>query len=274
MDLSKRFVTVALIALLVAGAGCAGLTGGDAGSDDDAEQYENATAVQEAATEQMQDVESYTFTMEMSMTSENMTMNSTSEGAADIADRRLRQNQTVTMQMQGQNMTVNSTSYMIGDTMYTSYDGGAWQTMNISEMPGGMSVDQMWNQSDTMEQQEALLNGSDVSFGDEKTTTVDGEEAYVVEIDIDEEEYMRVMNQQMMDDAQQQQQLGNVNYSQISITQYVDTDSMYVVRTEMSLEMTTNGETMRQEMTMTFDDFDEDVTIEAPVEDENASVAP
>lgn len=272
MDLSKRFVTVALIALLVAGAGCAGMTGGDAGSDD-AEQYENATAVQEAATEQMQDVESYTFTMEMSMTSENMTMNSTSQGAADIADRRLRQNQTVTMQMQGRNMTVNSTSYMIGDTMYTSYDGGAWRTMNISEMPGAMGVDEVWNQSDTMEQQEALLNGSEVSFGDEKTTTVDGQEVYVIEIDIDEEEYMEAMNQQMMDNAQQRQQLENVNYSEISITQYVATDSMYVVQTEMALEMTTDGETMRQEMTMTFDDFNEDVTIEAPVENETATAA-
>ena len=274
MDLSKRFVTVALIALLVAGAGCAGLSGGDVGGDDDAEQYENATAVQEAATERMQDVESYTFTMEMSMTSENMTMNSTSEGAADIADRRLRQNQTVTMRMQGQNMTINSSSYMIGDTMYTSYDGGAWQTMNLSEMPGAMGVDEMWNQSDTLEQQEDLMNGSEVSFGDEETTTVDGREVYVIEIDIDEEEYMEVMNQQMMDDAQRQQQMGDVNFTEISITQYVDTDSMYVVRTEMSLEMTTDGETMRQEMTMTFDDFDEEVTIEAPVEGENASVAP
>ena len=273
MDLSKRFVTVALVALLVAGAGCAGLTGGDAGSDDDAEQYENATAVQEAAMEQMQDVESYTFTMETSMTSENMTMNSTSEGAANIADRRLRQNQTVTMRMQGQNMTINSTSYMIGDTMYSSYDGGAWQTMNISNMPGGMSVDETWDQSDTMEQQEALLNGSNVSFGDEKTTTVDGREVYVIEIDIYEEEYMKVMDQQMMSNAQQQQQTGDINVSNISITQYVDTDSMYVVRTDMSLEMTTNGQTMNQEMTMTFDDFNEDVSIEAPVETGNATVA-
>lgn len=273
MDLSKRFVTVALVALLVAGAGCAGLTGGDTGGDDDAEQYENATAVQEAATAKMQDVESYTFTMEMSMDSDNMTMESTSEGAADIANRRLRQNQTITMQAQGQNMTINSTSYMIDDTMYSSYDGGAWQTMNISNMPGGMGVDEMWNQSDTMEQQEALLNGSDVSFGDEKTTTVDGTEVYVIKIDIDEEEYMEVMNQQTMSNAQQQQQMGDINVSNISITQYVDADSMYVVQTDMSLEMTTNGQTMNQEMTMTFDDFNEDVSIEAPVETGNATVA-
>ena len=270
MDLSKRFVTVALVALLVAGAGCAGLTGGDTAGDDGSTQYENASAVQEAATEKMQGVESYTFTMEMSMTSENMTMNSTSEGAADIANRRLRQNQTVTMQAQGRNMTINSTSYMIGDTMYSSYDGGAWQTMNLSNMPGGMGVDEMWNQSDTMEQQEALLNASNVSFGDEKTTTVDGEEAYVIEIDIDEEEYMNVMNQQMTSNAQQQQ-MGNV--SNISITQYVDADSMYVVRTEVDLEMTTNGQTTRQEMTMTFDSFNEDVSIEAPVQNGNATVA-
>ncbi|NHN48124.1 hypothetical protein G9464_11000 [Halostella sp. JP-L12] len=275
MDIPKRFVTVALIALLVAGAGCAGLTGGDAAGDDDgAEQYDNATAVQEAATEQMQDVESYTFTMEMSMVSDNMTMNSTSEGAADIADRRLRQNQTITMQTQGRNMTINSTSYMIGDTMYSSYDGGAWQTMNLSEMPGGMGVDDMWNQSDTMEQQEALLNGSEVSFGDEKTTTIDGQEVYVIEMDIDEEGFTNLTNQQMMSDAQQQQAMSDVNYSEISITQYVDTESMYVVKTEMSLEMTTNGQTMRQEMVMTFDNFNEDLTIEAPVDDANATVAP
>lgn len=275
MDIPKRFVTVALIALLVAGAGCAGLTGGDAAGDDDGtEQYDNATAVQEAATEQMQDVESYTFTMEMSMVSENMTMNSTSEGAADIADRRLRQNQTITMQTQGRNMTINSTSYMIGDTMYSSYDGGAWQTTNLSEMPGGMGVDDMWNQSDTMEQQEALLNGSEVSFGDEKTTTIDGQEVYVIEMDIDEEEFTNLTNQQMMSDAQQQQATSSVNYSEINITQYVDTESMYVVQTEMSLEMTTNGQTMRQEMVMTFDNFNEDLTIEAPVDDANATVAP
>jgi FlaG/FlaF family flagellin (archaellin) len=259
-----------LVALLVASAGCLGLgvVGDDANATTTTEEYDNATAVQQAAAEAMADVDTYTFTMEMSMESENLTMVSESEGAANVEQQRLRQNQTVEMSTpEGRNLTVNSSSYLIGETMYTSYEGQSWETMNISEMPTGMDADAVWNQSSQMRQQQQLLNASTVSFGDEKTTTIDGQEVYVIELDVDAEAFQNAM-MEGMNDGQMQQQMNqsDLQFDEISATQYVATDSMRIVQSEMTIEMTVNGQTMRQEMVMTFDNFNEDLTIEPPVE--------
>lgn len=266
----KRVTLVVLVALLVASAGCLGLgvVGDDADATTTTEEYDNATAVQQAAAEAMADVDTYTFTMEMTMESENLTMVSESEGAANVEQQRLRQNQTVEMSTpEGRNLTVNSSSYLVGETMYMSYEGQSWETMNISEMPTGMDADAMWNQSSQMRQQQQLLNASTVSFGDEETTTIDGQEVYVIELDVDAEAFQNA-TMEGMNDGQMQQQMNqsDLQYDEISATQYVATDSMRIVRTEMTVEMTVDGQTMRQEMVMTFDDFNEDVTIEPPVE--------
>jgi len=276
MKLRKRVALVALVALLVTGAGCLGF---GVGSDDEnaattTEEYDNATAVQQAAADAMADVDTYTFTMEMTMETENVTMVSESEGAADVEQQRLRQNQTVVMSTpERRNLTVNSSSYLIGDTMYMSYENRSWETMNVSEMPTGMDADAMWNQSSQMRQQQQLLNASSVSFGDEKTTTIDGQEAYVIELDVDEAAF-RNATMEGMSDGQMQRQMNrtDLRYDDISTTQYVATDSMRIIQTEMTVEMTVNGNAIRQEMVMTFDDFNEDVTIEPPVETNETAV--
>ncbi|WP_135533784.1 hypothetical protein [Halostella pelagica] len=269
MELRKRVALVALLALLVTGAGCIGQGASDSVADTTtpAEEYDNATAVQQAAAEAMADVDTYTFSMEMTMEADNITMASQSNGSADVEQQRLRQNQSVVMtSAQGQNITLNSSSYLIGDTMYISTEGQSWETRNLSEMAGPMDADTMWNQSSQVRQQQQLLNASDVSFGDEKTTTIDGQEVYVIVLDIDGEALMNATMQEMDSQMQQQMSRSGIQYDNISATQYVATDSMRIVKTEMTVDMTMDGRTMHQEMVMTFDNFNEDVTIEPPVE--------
>lgn len=276
MKTSKRIALVALTVLLVVGAGCLGASGGD-GSDGTTNgttnatdgEYENATAVRQAAADAMADVESYTFTMEMTMETEQATIRSESHGAADVERQRLRQNQSMVMSQQGRNVTLNASTVLVGDTMYISYEGQPWESTNLSEMPGATGSEDMWNQSSTLEQQQRLLNNSEVSFGENRTTTVNGQEAYVVVLDIDEGSLQEVMQGSS---TMQQTGTSQVEYRNVTVTQYVATDSMRVVRTEMSLNASTNGQTVHQEMVMTFDSFNEDVTIEPPVE-ENATAS-
>lgn len=276
MKTSKRIALVALTVLLVVGAGCLGASGGD-GSDGTTNgttnatdgEYENATAVRQAAADAMADVESYTFTMEMTMETEQATIRSESHGAADVERQRLRQNQSMVMSQQGRNVTLNASTVLVGDTMYISYEGQPWESTNLSEMPGATGSEDMWNQSSTLEQQQRLLNNSEVSFGENRTTTVNGQEAYVIVLDIDEGSLQEVMQGSS---TMQQTGTSQVEYRNVTVTQYVATDSMRVVRTEMSLDASMNGQTVHQEMVMTFDSFNEDVTIEPPVE-ENATAS-
>ena len=236
---TKRTVLVtALIALLVAASGCSALSGGSDQGKEIAQQTQEA----------MQNVDSYTFDMTMTMSSQqsDQSIDMTATGAINVAEERMR----MEMQLLGQSMT----QYIIGDTQYMK-SGGTWQQQDISSQ-------NIWKQQQLAQQQQILENASVTLEGN---TTIDGTQVYNLSVDISEEQLMNVIQQQ-----QGQNITSQISVDDISYSMYVTHDDYYLKRTTADMSMSAQGQSLDADLEMTFADFNGNVSVELPPEAENA----
>jgi D-alanyl-D-alanine dipeptidase len=243
---TRAFVVTALLALLVAAAGCSG-AGDQAPAD-----APPADSLQDNVTAAMEDVETATFTMNMSMDTANQdqSISMNGNGAMDVPNRKMRMD----LRMQaGQSLEV--TQYVVGDTVYMNA-GGEWITQNMT----GQNI---WEQNTNQlaMQQQVMENASVEVTG---SATVDGNDVWVVSVQPDPEDIRALVSQQTTQSMPE-----NVDFQNLTVTQYVDAETSHVRKLEMSVTMTVQGEEATMDMTMTFDSFNEPVTIELPAEARN-----
>jgi outer membrane lipoprotein-sorting protein len=238
MPTKRTLLVTALVTLLVAASGCSALTGSSG----------NGQAIAEQTNEAMQDVDSYTFDLSMSLSSDqsDQTIEMGGSGSVDLAAERLH----MTMDVMGQSVE----QYIVGDTMYIN-QGGTWQQQDVPQ-------ENLWNQQQLAQQQEILENASVTLQGN---TTVDGTDVYELSVDVDEDQLMEILQQQ-----QGQQFPGQVSLNDISYTMYVTHDDHYLKRINADMSMSASGQNADVQLEMTFSDFNGDVSIELPPEAENA----
>ena len=237
MPTKRTLLVTALVALLVAASGCSALSGGGGQGEEIAKQTNEA----------MQDVDSYTFDLSMTMTAQqnDQSVDITATGAIDVAEERMR--------MQMDFMGRSTTQYIIGSSQYIELDGN-WQQRDVQQ--------DIWNRQQLAQQRQILDNAS-VSF--EGNTTIDGTDVYELSVDVDEDQLMDVIQQQQGQDLRSQVDLKDVSY-----TMYVTHGDYHLKRIVADMKMSAQGQTLNADMEMTFSNFNGDVSIELPPEAENA----
>jgi outer membrane murein-binding lipoprotein Lpp len=182
------------VALLMAG--CTSALSSDDGSTD-VETDMSAEEIQTKATEASESVETATYTQDMTMDfGDQGSIEMTADGAIDMAAEKMRLN--AEMDMEGQSF--ETTQYIIGDQMYLNTNG-VWQKQQTPQ--------NIWEQGQYAQQQQALQDATDVEVVD--TTTTNGNEVYVMDVDVDEEKMLELAKQQGAQEGigQMYDQMGN-----------------------------------------------------------------
>lgn len=190
--------------------------------------------------------------MQMNMTLETSSqeVQMTIRGAFNRSARKARTTTTV----RGQEVR----SYVDGTTMYVETRQG-WQSRDLSDR-------EPWNASLALERQRAIMDNANITEVGE--ATVNGTPVYVVEVEPKPERVKQVVARQ------QNRQLQGVSIEDVTYTQYVNRDTGRLVRAEMTMTMTANGQSVDVAATMTFSGYDEPTDVTIPGEARQSSVAP
>lgn len=261
-------LTIALVVAVLL-AGCAGAIVGEEEPDD-----VDTDELQAESLDAMDEVDSFTFEMTQTFEMMGESMESTSEGAID-ADAGELWIETVTEE---EAMTVTSEQYVVEDTMYLRM-GDEWVKAEMGE-------EYDFDAADTSQHHEALDIGN---LTLEETTTFDGHEVYVVNVEMDGADMAELFEEMdggfdhgMGVDEDVDEDFGDAfdedifeefdeDAIDIEMTQYVDAESFYVRYVEMDMKMTLLGMETSMTMEVTYDNFDDPVDIELPDAAEDAT---
>lgn len=255
--LDRSHVVILAVALTVILAGCAGLLGDgndteapDDGDANDADDVSPST-LQSNTLEAMEDVETASFEIEQT-TEAGMEYTIMMNGTVDTANEKMQ------MSMDLGPTLGQMESYIIGDTMYFE-ESDTWYQMDTGDV-------QIWNHEDSFNQSKELLETGDLEVTD--TTTVDGHDVYVVDIELDAEEYNEFL-QEHGDEYGIDESI-DVEVQSVNVTQYIDTESHYVRQMNVDLSADSGMGEFRSIMTISWDDINEPVNIELPADAEDA----
>ncbi len=295
---SPLLLTVILAALFLSGCGDKG-----AGSEEPGGGMTGAEAKQLVvdSTRAMNDVNSYTFSMDMEIDMEavggsspgtvGVTMES--EGAADVAAKKMKMSMKMSldeMDIQGQTddmmQDISVEMYMIEDKIYMMMDipemGEQWVQMpNTAEMEEAYDLNMLDNQLELLE------TAVDIQYL--KSEKVDGSDCYVLKVDPDMAAMMDWLGSQEM--ATGGMDFGDIDnaadvFKELSYKVWIDKDSKLVRQMHIDMVMEMNAEefgaadeefdkvTMDISMGMNIRDFNKSVSIEVPEEAEDAPVMP
>jgi len=246
----------------------------------------------------MEDVETYEFETEMDMTMEgdgpgSLSVSMDGEGAVDENERAMEMFMTTLMM----GFEVEQDVYLVEDTMYMKMDLGMgadevedeWLKIEDDAM-----VAETWNSSAHAEQYREILEISEVSYDDD--ATVDGEDAYILELEPDIDAYNELVEEQMeamtgadamgVDDDAMDEMFGGVEVESVSMRQWISQETDYILRSEEEATMTMSfgmGDELDDELGMgdeftvtmeadtTFSNHGEDVDIVLPEAAEDAT---
>lgn len=263
MSIRKRLPLVALVlAVSLLSAGCiSSLGGGDSSSsalESSSVTIQNGDDLQEVATDRMQnDIETYAFEMNMSVSSPQTDIGMQMDGVTDISNKKMRADTEISMGFQ----SMSATQYLIDDMQYFKIQD-SWQKQ---ETPYQGDT---WNQRQIGNQQ-AMMENASLEIVDNRT--FDGHDVYVVEMEVSSEEAKKQMlQQQNMLDSSAVNQIDSIEVQNFESTMYIDADKHVVRYSETDMQYTVDGMTLDMSLTMTMDDFNEDVDIELPDDAEDA----
>lgn len=239
---SRTLMVTAFLAVLVAVSGCQ--TGQQTSAPDE---MPSVDELREQTTAAMEDVETSSFTMDMTMDAQGQTITMSADGKMDIPAKQMKM--TVDMSGSGQNLQV--TQYIDGNTMYMKM-GEQW----IQREAPGQNV---W-QNNQLTQQQQILEAAEIELNG--TTTVDGESVYRVDMEANESTARQILEQSA--GQVPAGSLENVDLNGFELTQYVDVETSHVRKVDMQMDMAVQGQSSTVDMTMTFSDFNSDVSIEIP----------
>lgn len=151
-----------------------------------------------------------------------------------------------------ENSDGRTTAYIGDSSFYAQGPEGNWYAQKFSEDPWGGSSGTTWSN------QQTILNGSEVQRTGQ--TMVNGDAAYVLEVNITPREFQQAWAGEQPDASNAPTDSG----MDVSYEIYVSKDTSRVLKIEMSATSPTSTDSF--EVTMTFSDYDEDVTIEIPEE--------
>ena len=233
----RRALAAVCVALLVALAGCGALGGSD--GQPTTQSAEAEQSVHERVAAATEDVSTYAIDFRMNLTANGETLQLTQEGVYNRTSERARLNMSV--------YGTPATSYFDGETAYVNA-GGQWQVQDLSGSG-------LWGENGTLARQRTLLEMGNVSIvGNE---TVDGVETTVYAVDADPEAFESLLSQQVGT-------TGQAGIQNASYRLYVADDTDLPRKAELSMTVTTQGQSSRANVTIQFSDYGEPVHVTIP----------
>ena len=248
----------------------------------------DADEVRENSLEAMETTETYEFEMDMNVTisgegmPRELSVDMDGEGAVDETEQRMKMLSTVDMLGMG----MDQDAYVVDDKMYTKMEMGETRgTEGMDEwykIEDATMVSQMWNSSSYAEQYQELLEISEASY--EQDTEVDGEEAYVISLEPEPEDYDELVQDRMagmnmmdsMPGAEGSEMFGreDVQVNDFSATYWISKETDHVLRTRSNMTMEVpmgamapeggDGMTINMVADVRLSNHGEDVDIELP----------
>lgn len=289
MESSKAAVALLLVAVVL----LSGCTEGTV----------SAEQIRDDSLDALEDLESFEFRNQMEMRVQTtgsglgdgaQEIRSNSSGKVDVEERKIHMTQTQDAGL-GSSKTeaylVNNTMYMkVLETSTTTFEGGGntglTDTWIKFELPG--EFDRVWESQNYMEQQEQLLNISDVTYSDDGS--VDGVEAYVLTVEPDPEEYEELAFKQVYGGAdvggdglgmegETESLRDSLEIHNVSVKQWIAKDSHLPLKSSVEFSMTVTREspfsgetstTVNGSVVTRFTNHNEEVDIELPEEARDA----
>lgn len=258
----------------------------------------DADEVRDSSVGAMEEVDTYEFETEMEMTMEgdgpgSLSMSMDGEGAFDEEERSMEMFMTTGFL----GFEIDQDVYVVDETMYMKMDLGMGaeeveeEWFKIEDDP---MVSETWDSSSYAEHYREILEISEVSYDDD--ATVDGEDAYILELEPDVDAYNELVQEQMeamtgadamgMDQDEIDEIFDeDIEVESISMSHWISQDTDYILRSEEEVTMTMSfgmGDELDDEFGMAdefnvtmesdtrFTSHGEDVDIDLPEEAEDA----
>lgn len=267
---NQQVVAILALAGMLLLAGCTEALDDD--TDDAIEEEMDADELQAEALAAMEAVETASFELNQTTSVWEMEQTIIATGVIDAEADEMR------MEMDMGELLFDATveAYVLGETMYMNF-WGQWIQAEMDDAA-------LWeHDEDQLDQQETFLEEGDLDINE--TTTFDGHEVYVVDIELDQEEMDEIFAESdefddafefdddfVGDDAEFDDDVFDTEetVTNASITQYIDAENYWVRHTVIEYEVDGPFGSHSVEMSMTLSDFNEPVDIELPPEAEDA----
>ncbi|WP_440992190.1 hypothetical protein [Haloarchaeobius baliensis] len=227
------------LALLVALAGCTALGGGSAPADDS--RGEGQEIRSEVANE-MATVDSYNFSMVTSIEFGDNEQVTESNGTVNVAAQRMVTDSVTTVRTNSSRTRQASTAYVFGDQQCLNLEG-SWEQSTVARSP--------WRSATNVSVLTELLNSSSATLYND---TYNGDDVHVIVVEPSDEAVQRLLGDTGSD----------VEFNDVTYTQYVDTESKRLLRSDMNATYFTSGREVDLSVSMRFSDFDTSHEIELP----------
>ncbi|WP_257299876.1 hypothetical protein [Haloarchaeobius sp. FL176] len=232
-------VPLALV-LLVALAGCTAL-GGSGGPQDDDSLGEGQEIRSEVANE-MAAIDSYNVSMVTAIEFGANEQVTESNSTVDVAAQRMVTDSITTIRTNSSRTRQGSTTYVFGDQQCLDLDG-SWEQSTVDRSP--------WRSATNVSVLTELLNSSDARLYND---TYDGQDVHVIVVKPSDEAV-----QTLLADTE-----SDVEFNDVTYTQYVDTESKRLLRSDMNATYFTSGREIQLTVSMRFSDFNTSHPIELP----------
>lgn len=254
---TKPVLLALLLVLTLPLAGCAGLTDGDTDDDRDTDSDVDGEQLRTASIDAMNSVETVRITQNVTMDLGGQPVTTESEGVMDVGAEKARFTTTTSSDVGSE---FERTQYIIGDTMYLEFEAlGGWVKQNLSGFNG-------WSNNQFAQQERLLGNASLEVTGQQ---TVDGNEVYVTELDVDSETLNALFNAQAGNVSSQL--ASGVSFDDVSVTQHIDVETNRIRYANIEYSLTARGQELTFSLEQRFSEFDEPVDIQLPEEAKSAT---
>lgn len=252
----RRLVPViAALLLLVVASGCLG-AGGDGtttepGSTDAVITSDmSAEAVQQAVLNASDRPSTYEMYMNMTMSVDgDQFMSMTMDGVVNSDAKKARADMSVSSAM----ADTTAEMYIANETVYMKIDD-RWRTRSVGQASGMGG----WNQTAQMERQRRMLSNASVSLAG--STTVDGTETTVLEVDPDTTSLTRMIgNQQGLTGS-------DVEITDMTVEMYVANRTGRLRQSDVEMTMDVQGQTATTDVTIELSNFGLETDIQVPEE--------
>ena len=228
------------LALLVALAGCTALGGGGGNQDDDG--LGEGQEIRSEVANEMAAIDSYNFSMVTTVEFNDNEQVTESNGTVDVAAQRMVTDSITTIRTNSSRTRQSSTAYVFGDQQCLDLDGG-WEQSTVDRSP--------WRSATNVSVLTDLLNSSSARL---YYDTYDGRDVHVIVVEPSDQVVQRLLGDTETD----------VEFNDVTYTQYVDTESKRLLRSDMNASYFTSGREVDLTVSMRFSDFNTSHEIELP----------
>ncbi|WP_256297735.1 hypothetical protein [Haloarchaeobius salinus] len=228
------------LALLVALAGCTAIGGGP--GDQDGDGPGEGQEIRSEVANEMASIDSYNYSMVTAVEFQDNEQVTESSGTVDVAAQRMVSESVTTVRTNSSRTRQGSTAYVFGEQQCLEL-GGSWEQSTVDRSP--------WRSGTNVSVLTELLNSSSARLSND---TYRGQDVHVIVVEPSDDAVQTLLGDTGSD----------VEFTGVTYTQYVDTESKRLLRSDMNATYFASGREVDLTVSMRFSDFNTSHPIELP----------